>query len=1801
MKKVSKILTLLIATVFILSLIDFFISYSFGTTNYDSARPYSSIGASADAIWWNASWHYRLSLNIHTGAYNRVDVPVEKILDFTSILSQKGVSGEFDNNSVRVIEYDVSGNILWEVPSQFDKSSDYDPWQKAAGTVVWIMNGTTPEDTVRTYHVYFDILANGPKDPPNYSGVSYETIGNYVLMKNENIKLAIRYRNGTYIEQLYFDKNHDGVFDSGEGMIGTAYPYSLFVRFTGEEQFKHGWADPFFETQYNDNATLTPIIDGPVMKEIGLSNITLRNKFGEASNITAQMLFRMHKLSTTVYMTTKLSVNESSDVGYSYEYDFLDHQSLYDKWYIDETYNGKFAYTVDYNWFFSGKPAYNFVTCYNSSGNGGLGFVPDMTGYYGVELGEYRGFGPALRFDIATGTWNASKEIQLKNRFFAYLGDWKEARQITESILNPTTSINLLRIHVVDSSNNDLAGAQVKAFDAFGRLIRTDLTNSTGWVSLILQASEYNVTISWLGVETNSQVVSLNMDTTVDPFECAIYKLTINVLGIKGNPASNVNVGVYSLYGTRIAYQNTTENGSVTFPQLPTGIYVVKTYYSGEQFGASKSIKLSDNAQVTISEKVGLDLSNHIRYDFLYGGIVAGFAVVAVVVTFEKGFGKIRLWLLIAVLLLSAVFAAAYLQNKPFSSGFPTQGLSGVYDFATGWVGVGDIVRLQWKDVNGEGQLEDSNIYMTSYNDSNIAKIDLQSLLVSPSEAYPLFEAKVRNVFFFDKSIQNYTIYKPLSQQPDFANNRYYQTQLKLKFAFSEPGKWEVNLICILEQGKPYIKFNWEIVDKGEGAGTYALYPEFVLLDKVNRFIIPANYTENDLFYWNQKNGPGYGNPWAVESDYYVLSGHVGSMEVHNENVVLHSATNYKGVQTKGHASSLIPHLSNWVQDVTSEHPYFQFDFWVSWKGSAAPSSDVKIEVWVPDLLDLKASEISYSTDGKAWNKYAGWTMSEGNRGEEGFSSNGGVRHRVLIDFPASSFTAYKGVETGKNYGDPHLGNDEYLVRLKIAYLNNGLATYEFENSSSIWYGLKNMNDAWMWLVNSENASSVGLVASRRPNFLTVVADDRQMFQKVASGFSESLENDGRASFYTNLVMFSTTQASKASYNPLGIWNMFDYNLTRFFSGSAIFASRETLGEMSYEEGNVSQSSSQGLEWLLTKRSLVNDWNTPPEYWGCLPSEISRHFEGYGDVFLFERYGYYVYDVSDASVIRWDKQPVSLQSNYLLYAVFVLVIIALVLAVKSRDLLKKHWSIVFLFSLGLTFRLFFQSLSTDFSGSDAAFYANVAQNMLAYGKIQTNFVYVESHYLKAGLLPPTVTGPFTDVGVMFYPFAVAFSFVLLGDSYFAIKAVDLILGVLIIFPTFYFTKKLFDEKTAVLATLIVALHPLLIYFSGVHPGLNILPAFFGTAALCSLVYESKKAAVATGLFTGLLVIARLEYGMILAVVIGIYYLLYFGRRFWRQKNLYVTAFTFLAITGSAFLFSYMVFNRLPFYSVRQLGGGLGQTTAPTLWETLTNPDFVQIRIYNGLYNWWYLMYQENPFIFVTAVMGILLYLRHWRKLSSVYLFPLLSIAAYAFTVRAQPAPRFIVQYIPLFAVMSSAFIIKLLGTFGAFSSSNALRSKPLRKGVLFKKTLPALIFMEIIFLSFFGRYVLINTAMEHLSYAYNNGDIYQWIRVNTSSNSVLMAYGMTYTYYTGREVVRWPTPIPSAGIDVDLGMVITVVKYFNVDYLVLDRDAYGTPVLRDIFNDPLHPPYGFTLVYWAEDPAGFNPRILIFDVTAFHS
>ena len=103
--------------------------------------------------WWDKNWHYRQFLAV-TGNGN-----VSESFNFTEFLIDLDIfSQTFENNTIRIIEYDSEGNITGENNYyKFNESIGFEPVNNAIGTLIWNVTGSSEE---KYYCIYFDVENN---------------------------------------------------------------------------------------------------------------------------------------------------------------------------------------------------------------------------------------------------------------------------------------------------------------------------------------------------------------------------------------------------------------------------------------------------------------------------------------------------------------------------------------------------------------------------------------------------------------------------------------------------------------------------------------------------------------------------------------------------------------------------------------------------------------------------------------------------------------------------------------------------------------------------------------------------------------------------------------------------------------------------------------------------------------------------------------------------------------------------------------------------------------------------------------------------------------------------------------------------------------------------------------------------------------------------------------------------------------------------------------------------------------------------------------------------------------------------------------------------------------------------------------------------------------------------------------------------------------------------------------------------------------------------------------------------------
>jgi len=312
-----------------------------------------AFGEDSSFQWWNSTYNYRASANISTGSYNRTGLPIEMEVNFTSLLD----GGNFDNNSVRVIEYNSSGYIKREAPSQFDQYTSFNKSNNAIGEVVWIMNGTTNASTTRYYYIYFSKEEDGTKEVPTYpTDLNYSWDEEELEVNNSNMEWKIDTNRSSMTSGFYYAKIKNGITIFNAGSSAKTAEYSGYNNGT--------------DTGFNLYGNMTLVYRGPVrltFQQVGNETVFGSNEQTYQSQIRKNYVFYENnswvKIDQNLTNTSGSSISRSSDYPYPLTLD------------SGRILSGGAGYTQPTSW--SIDP-FSSAFAYSLSGNGGLGIINYM-------------------------------------------------------------------------------------------------------------------------------------------------------------------------------------------------------------------------------------------------------------------------------------------------------------------------------------------------------------------------------------------------------------------------------------------------------------------------------------------------------------------------------------------------------------------------------------------------------------------------------------------------------------------------------------------------------------------------------------------------------------------------------------------------------------------------------------------------------------------------------------------------------------------------------------------------------------------------------------------------------------------------------------------------------------------------------------------------------------------------------------------------------------------------------------------------------------------------------------------------------------------------------------------------------------------------------------------------------------------------------------------------------------------------------------------------------------------------------
>jgi len=217
--------------------------------------------------WWDYDWSYRANINVtakgtfSNNPINFTNRIVDLNIDFTNLLHNSSEFGTFDENSIRVIEYNSIGSIIGEIPYQFAQGTGYDADSNAIGELSWVLNGTTNASDTRYYFIYFDVTQNGAKSAPNYSNLGLELTtlseGSDYMLENNKFSVSLKTDTSSYHAHIYEVINkHSG---SEQQCTGPRWGWMLY-----------SWS--YAGGSIYDINTIAVVSDGPIKKTVKMIN-----------------------------------------------------------------------------------------------------------------------------------------------------------------------------------------------------------------------------------------------------------------------------------------------------------------------------------------------------------------------------------------------------------------------------------------------------------------------------------------------------------------------------------------------------------------------------------------------------------------------------------------------------------------------------------------------------------------------------------------------------------------------------------------------------------------------------------------------------------------------------------------------------------------------------------------------------------------------------------------------------------------------------------------------------------------------------------------------------------------------------------------------------------------------------------------------------------------------------------------------------------------------------------------------------------------------------------------------------------------------------------------------------------------------------------------------------------------------------------------------------------------------------------------------------------------------------------------
>lgn len=519
-----------------------------------------------DYPWWNSSFHYRIPANVSANYQNRTSEPVEFSVNFTDVLRGMGISGTFDNNSVRVIEYNASGSATGEIASQFDRGSGcaapYSASSNAAGEVVWLMNGSTASGANRTYYIYFDITENGAKAAPNYpTGLNHSWDGEELYANSSLMEFRIDTNRSEYTSGIYYAKFKNGVTLFSAGATERTAEYTGFNNGTGDVGF-------------NLYGNMSALYSGPVRSvfvQYGNETNFGSSKPTGAANITKKYYF--YENSTWV----RIEHNLTSPAGASLtRWAKYPNPLTFD---AGRVLSGGAAYSQPSAW--STDP-FSAAFAYSGTGSAGVGllnYMENNTNNYAIRINASAGALVANLSPVSFSSWIGETAVLHFNDTTSPF-QFSDFRNRTMAPLNITALageyfyVNMIaNISKPAFNRNETASITANIIsDSFGlkSSVNASLNNGTSGAGDDMEIALYDDgthgdAVAWDNVYTNTYTFTTYANPTAWNLTAIVYdsrgqRVNTSVVQFNVTNAYSMNLSVLNPTGagSRIIYANIT-------------------------------------------------------------------------------------------------------------------------------------------------------------------------------------------------------------------------------------------------------------------------------------------------------------------------------------------------------------------------------------------------------------------------------------------------------------------------------------------------------------------------------------------------------------------------------------------------------------------------------------------------------------------------------------------------------------------------------------------------------------------------------------------------------------------------------------------------------------------------------------------------------------------------------------------------------------------------------------------------------------------------------------------------------------------------------------------------------------------------------------------------------------------------------------------------------------------------------------------------------------------------------------------